>query len=209
MLTVSVGWRNSTDPHQMGAHTLFLSIKIQQVFNSRVSLWLRTMLVGQVLLGARVTISFNDVSILGEDAAVFFWQAFATGTDGPSLSSAGWATAWRWEDASSSLSCLYRFLFSQSVAEGLPRCYLSVCCSSGEEFSPHGSRRHGNYTNLLWRYILWLWLWFKSASCLRTLLRTPTGVKNLLTPAQQKYFSQYVVIEEQNFYLYYLMFYTY
>lgn len=149
MHAVSVGWRNCREPHQMGAHTLFSSIKIQQVFNSRVSLWLRTMLVGRVLLGARVKILFNDVSILGEDATVFFWQAFATGTDGPSLSSAGWTTAWRWEDAYSSLSCLYRFLFSQSVAEGLPRCYLSVCCSSGEEFLPHGSRRHGNYTNLL------------------------------------------------------------
>lgn len=56
--------------------------------------------------------------------------------------SAGWATAWQWEDASNSLSLLFNLLFSQSVAARFPvsiSLYAAVQGRSFNHMKPEGT----------------------------------------------------------------------
>lgn len=108
------------------------------------------------------------------------------------LLSAGWATAWRWEDASSSLSLLFHLLFSQSVAACLSICNVSRLCSAGEEFSPHGTRRHGRSTNLRQQpTLLWLQLWIISFPRVQRWCLDPK--KTLFTPALRRFLAHAAV----------------
>lgn len=99
-----------------------------------------------------------------------FWRHVQRGADGPSFSSNGWATAWQWEDASSSLSILFCFSF-----------YSICCCTSpslfaavhGRTFSPHGSTQTSTDANTLW-------LGFKLTSCCCTLFLTLDSIWLLL-----------------------------
>lgn len=64
--------------------------------------------------------------------------------------STGWATAWRWEEASSLLSVVFHLLFSQSGTACLPMClplYAAVQGRSSHHMEPEGSVRAWNSAN--------------------------------------------------------------
>lgn len=116
---------------------------LSQVINSRVSAWLTDESIRSVstcLQWCRV-LAFTFV-IWGEDAAVS--EELRQRSRWAEFLSAGWATAWQWEDASSSLSLLFNLLFLQSVAACFPICiglYAAVRRRSFYRLEPEGTAR--------------------------------------------------------------------
>lgn len=82
----------------------------------------------------------------------------------------GWATAWRWEDASSLLSILFCFSFYSICCCMSPSLFAAV---HGRTFSPHGSTQTSTDANTLW-------LGFKMTSCCCTLFLTLDSIWLLL-----------------------------
>lgn len=100
--------------------------------SSRVWMWLTC----RQFLSEVCVKTCGDVRLLALHSSLCSssWRRVRGRADGLSFLSAGRATAWRWEDASSSLSLLFHLLFSQSVAARLPLCICLHAAVQGRSF---------------------------------------------------------------------------